>query len=128
MPAATVTPPVKVLAPLRSSVPAPALVRLAAAAPSARTEFSAKVPPTLAWVTMNSLTSEVRVPPLTEVTPAPTAGATRIPPLARLAAPARLTVRPPAVAKRRELAAAPAATVLVVRTSTLAPVLQVLPT
>ena len=128
VPAATVTPPVKVLAPLSSRVPAPALVRLAAAAPSARTEFRAKVAPVLACVTMNSLASEVRMPPLREETARPAAGATRMPPEARLAEPARLTVRPPAVAKRRELAAAPAATVLVVRTSTLAPALQVLPT
>ena len=128
VPAATVTPPVKVLAPLSSKVPAPALVRLAAAAPSARTELSAKVPEVLAWVTMNSLAPEVSVPPLTEETPAPTAGVTRIPPLARLASPARLTTRPPAVAKRRALAAEPAATVFVERTSTLAPAPQVLAT
>ena len=128
VPAATVTPPVKVLAPLSSKVPAPALVRLAAAAPSARTELRAKVPEVLAWVTMNSFAPEVSVPPLTEAARAPTAGVTRRPPLAKVALPARLTTRPPGAAKRRELAAASAATVLVERTSTLAPAVQVLAT
>ena len=128
VPAAMVTPPVKVFAPVRRKVPEPALVRLAAAAPSARTELRVKVAALFAWVRMNSLTPEVSVPPVREAAAVPVPAVTRRPPLARVAVPARLTVKPPVVAKRSALAEAPSATVLLLRTSTLVPVDQVSPT